>query len=76
MTKAQELPHPFQVNNTPLWLLPLKRGTFRMVHVSPKRSYGKALWMPPQRFQKWRGAFLAWWEKTGKRLSISPEMWV
>jgi hypothetical protein len=47
------------------------------VHVIPlKNGLWKVAVMTPGRAARWRRAWDAWWQRKGRRLAISPEMWV
>lgn len=62
---------------TEMHVIPLKNGLWRVVNVSaiPERIEGAA-WLSPEMFQLWSIAYRLWWATKGRRLAISPEMWM
>jgi hypothetical protein len=47
-----------------MYVLPTKNGNWRAVS------------MTAQRYERWHRAFYGWFERTGRRLLVSPEMWM
>lgn len=45
-------------------MIPLKNGRWRVVQ------------MTPERYARWSLAYRRWWATKGRRLALSPEMWV
>lgn len=57
-------------------VLPLKRGTFRVVVVSEKLpNLEGAVRLSPARYDRWTVLWAEWWRVRGWRLALSRDMW-